>query len=48
MSAAIPTFAEARALARRQKRVIVSRVLMADDSIRLVRIGPRGGWSFED
>jgi hypothetical protein len=32
--------------AKREKRTIVETVMMADDSIRLVKFGPRGGWSF--
>lgn len=44
----IPLFREVRFQAMREKREIVCKVMMADDSIRLVRIGPRGGWSFRD
>jgi len=46
MSAA-PTFAEVRFRAMRERLAIVALVLMADDSIRRVAFGPRGGWRFE-
>lgn len=46
MSAAPMTFGEARALARRERRAVIGPVLMANDEVRLVRFGPRGGWSF--
>lgn len=41
-----PLFLEMLHKARREKRVIVAEVMMADDSIRRVRFGPRGGWRF--
>ena len=40
----LPLFAETRRKAIREKRSIVADVMMADDSIRRVRFGPRGGW----
>jgi len=43
---AAPLFRDTRLRAKREKRVIVSLVLMADDSLRTVRFGPRGGWCF--
>lgn len=46
MSAAYPLFRELLIQARREKRVIVAEVMMADDSIRKVHFGPRGGWRF--
>jgi len=42
----LPLFAETRRKAIREKRAIVAGVMMADDSIRRVRFGPRGGWRF--
>jgi len=48
MSAALPAFKDVWFLARREKRAIVARVLMADDTIRTVRFGPRGGWRYEE
>jgi len=41
----VPTFAEARAMAKREKRQIVAKVLRADDSVETVVFGPRGGWT---
>lgn len=41
-----PTFSEIRAQARRERRSITAIVMMADDSLRLVCFGPRGGWRF--
>lgn len=46
MNAAVPTFREVWFRAKRERREIVADVLMADDSVRAVRFGPRGGWSF--
>lgn len=43
---ALPTFREMLLTARREKRAIKCRVLMADDSVRAVNFGPRGGWKF--
>ena len=40
----LPLFAEVRRMAMREKRVIVSEVMMADDSVCIVKFGPRGGW----
>lgn len=42
----IPTFKEMRCRAMRERRSITAIVMMADDSTRLVRFGPRGGWCF--
>lgn len=42
----IPTFKEVWFTAKRERRVIVAAVLMADDTIRTVKFGPRGGWAF--
>lgn len=39
----LPTLAEVRSKARREKREIVERVLMADDSVACIKAGPRGG-----
>ena len=46
MSAALPLWREVWFQAKREKRVIVATVLMHDDSVKTVRFGPRGGWSF--
>ena len=47
MSAAIvPVWRDVWFQAKREKRVIVADVMMFDDSIRKVKFGPRGGWSF--
>lgn len=40
----LPTFSEIRFKAMREKRTIVARVLRADDSVAVIRFGPRGGW----
>lgn len=32
--------------AKRERRQIIADVLMADDTVRTVKFGPRGGWSF--
>lgn len=48
MSALVPTWKEVWFLAQRERRRIEAVVLMADDSIRRVTFGPRGGWSFAD
>jgi len=45
MSAA-PTFSEVRFRAMRERLAIVAMVLMADDRLRLVSFGPRGGWRY--
>ena len=42
----ILTLKEARAKAMADKSVIVCMVMMANDDIRKLRIGPRGGWRF--
>ena len=39
-----PLFGEMRRLAMRERRVIVAKVLRADDSVQTVSFGPRGGW----
>lgn len=41
--ASLPTLKEVRAQAKREKRDIVARVLLADDTIATVKAGPRGG-----
>lgn len=41
-----PTFKEVWHMARQEKRAIVATVMMADDRIATVRIGPRGGWKY--
>lgn len=43
MRARLPLLQDLRFTARREKRTIVDRVLLADDTIATVRIGPRGG-----
>mgnify|MGYP006928193328 FL=1 len=43
---AVPTFREVYLRAKREKSEIVAVVMMADDSIRKVKFGPRGGWWF--
>lgn len=48
MSADIPLFVEVRRLAIKERREITCVVMMHDDSLRLIRFGPRGGWSFKD
>ena len=40
----LPLFSEIRRKAMREKREIVAEVMMADDSVCLIRFGPRGGW----
>ncbi len=45
MSADLPTFREVWLRARRERIAIVATVIMADDSIKAVRFGPRGGWA---
>jgi len=43
---AVPTFREVYLRAKREKSQIVATVMMANDVIRKVRFGPRGGWEF--
>lgn len=43
----IPTLKELRFKAREQKRAITATVLLADDRIERVTMGPRGGWRME-
>ena len=43
---AAPTFRETLLRAKREARTIECVVLMADDSVRMVIFGPRGGWKF--
>jgi len=43
---AVPTFREVYLRAKREKSEIVAIVMMADDSIRKIKFGPRGGWVF--
>jgi hypothetical protein len=43
---AVPLFKEVWHQARRERRAIEAEVMMADDSIRRVKFGPRGGWKF--
>jgi hypothetical protein len=40
-----PTFKDVWFAAKRERRVIVAMVLMADDTIQMVKFGPRGGHS---
>lgn len=40
----IPTFSEIRFRAKRERREIVAFVMMANDEIKRVKFGPRGGW----
>jgi len=40
-----PAFREVWMRARRERIAIVATVIMANDSIMVVRFGPRGGWS---
>ena len=42
----IPVWRDVWFQAKREKREIICVVMMSDDSIRKVRFGPRGGWSF--
>jgi hypothetical protein len=39
----LPLLKDVRAAARRERRTIVERVLLADDTIATVSAGPRGG-----
>ena len=39
----LPLLKDIRAQAKREKRDIVERVLLADDTIATVKAGPRGG-----
>lgn len=39
----LPTLKDVRAQAKREKRDIVERVLLADDTIATIKAGPRGG-----
>jgi hypothetical protein len=48
MIAAIPTFREVWFRARRERRVIVAKCLLADDRVAVVRVGPRGGFRILD
>ena len=41
--ASLPTLKEVRFQAKREKRHIVARVLLADDTIATIQAGPRGG-----
>ena len=41
--AALPLLKEIRAQAKREKRDVVARVLLADDTVATVKAGPRGG-----
>lgn len=43
-----PLFGEIRRQAVREKRRIVCIVMMANDSLRMVSFGPRGGWAFKN
>ena len=43
---ALPLFWDVRFRAMREKRTIIAKVLRADDSVAVIRFGPRGGWSF--
>lgn len=45
-AASVPLWREVWFQAKRERREIVAQVLMADDSVRVVRFGPRGGWCF--
>jgi hypothetical protein len=40
----IPTFSEIRLRAKRERREIIAIVMMANDEIKRVKFGPRGGW----
>lgn len=44
MSATIPLFSEIRLKAIRERRAITATVMLADDSVVVIRFGPRGGW----
>jgi hypothetical protein len=41
---AYPTFGEMRSKAKRLGAVIVCQVMMANDDIKTIQFGPRGGW----
>lgn len=41
--AQLPTFKDVRFQAIRDRTFVVARVLMADDTIATVKVGPRGG-----
>ena len=43
---AAPTFSEVRFRAMREQISVVAIVLMANDRLRRVSFGPRGGWRF--
>lgn len=43
LKAALPLLKDIRYRAKREKRSIVARVLLADDTIATVSAGPRGG-----
>jgi hypothetical protein len=43
---AVPLWRDMWFRAKRERRVIVAEVMMANDEIRRVKFGPRGGWSF--
>jgi hypothetical protein len=44
MNATIPVFKDVWMRARKARTVIQCAVLMADDTVQVVRFGPRGGW----
>jgi len=39
-----PLWREVWFQAKRERRTITATVMLADDSIKTVRFGPRGGW----
>lgn len=41
--ASLPLLRDIRFQAKREKRTIVERVLLADDTVATVSVGPRGG-----
>lgn len=41
--ATLPTLKDVRAQAKKEKRSVVARVLLADDTVATVKAGPRGG-----
>jgi hypothetical protein len=45
-AATLPLWRDVWFQAKRERRAIVAQVLMADDSIRVVKFGPRGGWNY--
>jgi hypothetical protein len=43
----VPLWRDVWFQAKRERRAIVAVVMMADDTIRAVQFGPRGGWKYQ-